>query len=55
MQPYRTLQYSLQNDHKVKSAPLKNNFPPQKINITTFLKVGFIAGMLYWTALVVAS
>lgn len=30
MQPYRTLQYSLQNDHEVKSAPLKNNPPPKK-------------------------
>ncbi len=48
-----TANYGLQNYHKIKSAPLQNSF--NKLNIMNFIKVGFVTGLLYYTALVLAG
>lgn len=46
---------NLQNDHRVESTPLfkkkqKQNKPQQKLSNMNFIKGGFLAALLYWTA-----
>lgn len=45
--------YSLRSDDKVESTPLKQAVG-KKLKTISFMKIQFIAGLFYWTALVLA-